>query len=443
MSDPPLELPRRKKPKTATGAGSSSASLRNNDDERNDNEIDVRLRSANPSLSASSSDVLEIVAENGWFPWHVDDESGQNPDYSNLRLVSRGSKAAMDAPKCGGPNFGDIVRFLDSRNGFNDIDESGFCDHCWSHKGEGCETCGEWYDECPCKESHRYGPVLVELDPRLNPEVKFDSLPDREKAKLLLLLLRRVASNFHDKYYKEWRALLTEAWTEDPELDESEDEGSPDLTMFDHSMRLHNTFLKDFEKYNRPIFNFIHHLLFTGWAENDCYTCPGWISPYRGRLLGDGEDYNSWNGGHEERFGGMFQCFIRLHKSDEEETVPPPSMRDGFSSYVYTLSQIQYLPETIRRCVANAIDREARSLLGRSIADSIDIYRLVRETYDYDDNAEILGKIRWMPCLGVPKEDFVPLDSFEGYNPKNEYDNETGHERYNINGTGLLWGDQE
>ncbi|KAL7530126.1 hypothetical protein ACHAWF_003254 [Thalassiosira exigua] len=424
MSDP-ASGPPRKKPKTAIGAAGKGT-----------NAFDVLLPSAklcwpSPRSHPAFSAVLEVVAENGWFPWHVDDESGQNPDYSNLRLVSRSVKATMDAPKCGGPNFRTIARFLHGKNGFNDDGEAGFCDHCYNHHGEGCETCVDEYERCECKEAHRYGPALLELDPRLNPEVKFRSLPHRERATSLLRFLRRVASNFHRAYYKKWSDLLSE----NPELDEFilMDEDSPDLTMIHHSMCFgDDVFLNDFEQHNRPIFNFIHHLLFTGWAENDCYRPPGSCSPYRGELLGDGNDYNDWNYGHREWFHDMFQCFMRLHKSEEEETVPPPGMLNPrIPTEIYTLSQIRYLPETIRRCVANTIDDEARSLLGRSIADSIDIYRLVRETYD--DNTDFLSQIEWMPCLGVSEEEYVPLDHFEGYNPQ--------HERDNIDCTGLLWGE--
>ena len=64
------------------------------------------------------------------------------------------------------------------------------------------------------------------------------------------------------------------------------------------------------------------------------------------------------------------------------------------------------------------------------------VSRDVRETYEAQK--EYLSAIQWMPCLGVAREDFVPLESFEGYNPH--------HERYggesmnNIDYTGLTWG---
>ena len=44
--------------------------------------------------------------------------------------------------------------------------------------------------------------------------------------------------------------------------------------------------------------------------------------------------------------------------------------------------------------------------------------------------------IQWMPCLGVAREDFVPLETFEGYNPHHE---RFGRVANNIDGTGLTW----
>lgn len=109
-----------------------------------------------------------------------------------------------------------------------------------------------------------------------------------------------------------------------------------------------DVFTNDFVKHNLPFYNFIHHLLFAGWADNDCYTSPGSGSPFRGQLLGEGKDYNDWNGGHRDFFGEMYECFMCLHKSDEEKSVPPQSMLVGeWERPQYTLSQIQYIPETI------------------------------------------------------------------------------------------------
>ena len=86
------------------------------------------------SSFANSTSILEIVAENGWFPWHVDEENRQNPDFSNLRLLSKEMKALMDSPKYGGPDLDAIVNFLDRKNDFNSSGE-GFCDHCFSLSG--------------------------------------------------------------------------------------------------------------------------------------------------------------------------------------------------------------------------------------------------------------------------------------------------------------------
>ena len=92
----------------------------------------------------------------------------------------------------------------------------------------------------------------------------------------------------------------------------------------------------------------------------------------------------------------------------------------------YTLSQIQRIPETIRRCIEFSIDTEAVALLGEGIAESIDVYRVLRETYK--NNAKELGFLEWMPCFGGSEDDFEPLTDFSDYNP-----GETKH----ILGTGL------
>ena len=404
------------------------------------NAFDIMLDSSKlcwPSGDAPSHmPILQMVAENRWFPWNDNEANGQNPDYSNLRLVSKDMKIHLENPTHGGPDFESIVSFLDLKNGFDD--DEGFCNHCFSGiEGEDvCDTCGDIdgecnYDSCKCKKSHRYGPVLMKLDPRLNPNVKFRTLPLRTRAKLLLQFLRQVASNFHAKYYDEWIKIKLKAngyymdWVD----------GEPDLTMISTGMIGGDLFNDQMKEYNLPFYNFIHHLLFTGWADNDCYTSPGTRTPFRGRLIGDGEDYNDWNGGHREWFGEMLECFLCLHKSDEEKTIPQQSMLRTSWERQYTLSQIQYLPETIRRCVMNCVDKEAEGLLGKSIADSIDIYRLVMETYHVcEDELKI---IQWMPCFGVPISDFEPMDTFEGYNPLNE---RFGKVADNIDCTGLRWG---
>ena len=206
----------------------------------------------------------------------------------------------------------------------------------------------------------------------------------------------------------------------------------PDLTLIETGMYYgqDEVFWTDMKEHNLPFYNFFHHLLFTGWAENDCYRSPG-FSPYRGNLIGDKNYDGYWNGGHRENFYDMSQVFLCLHKCNEERMVPPRSMlTSGWESPKCTLSQIQYMPETIRRCVENCVDLEARSLLGKSMSDSIDLYRLVRETYEA--HKDDLSCIQWMPSLGVPLEDFVPLTDFTGYNPQ--------HKNDNIDYTGLVWG---
>ena len=274
---------------------------------------------------------------------------------------------------------------------------------------------------------------------RLNPDVKFYTLTLRERARVLLHFLRKVASNWFEEYYTKYMRKDVQ----------------PDLTRVDPNMWHSDSdvFIRDFMEYNHRFYNFIYQLLFTGWAENDSYSSPGTHSPFRARLIGDNEADDDWHGGHREWFCEMYACFMELHKSNEEKTVPPQSMivegwrrstyhlsqiqhLEGLWRSTYTLSQIQYLPETIRRVVANCVDRKAQTLLGKPIADSIDLYRLIRETYEAQK--EYLSAIQWMPCLGVAREDFVPLESFEGYNPH--------HERYggesmnNIDYTGLTWG---
>ena len=276
-------------------------------------QFDVMLESSKicwPSrggMYCTAASVLKIVAKNGWFPWqareYVDREGTatvrQDRDYSNLRLLSRGMRTAMDAPRCGGPDFKNIVAFLDCQNRFND-DERGFCDHCFTNEGDGCVTCaydGFNYDFCECKESHRHGQVLLELDPRLDQHIEFGSLPLREQAKRLLNFLRQVASNFHTQYYEKWAEIRENDagyWL---------DKETPDLTMIPTGMIYpdSNVFMAQFKQYNLEFYNFIHHLLFTGWADNDCGWPPGTISPYRGELIGDSSrDFNSRNGGHRE-----------------------------------------------------------------------------------------------------------------------------------------------
>ena len=370
------------------------------------------------SSAAPSIRILEIAAENGWFPWQDDREIRQNPDYSNLRLVSSEMKSMMDKPECGGPDFDVIVGFLDGKNGFNKDEGRGFCDHCFLNDGEGCDTCADTgdYEICKCKKAHRFGDSVRKLDPRLNQTIEFDELTARTQAKLLLRFLSRVAFNFHLRYYVEWEEDF-----EDLSMFE------PDLTMIDAGMSYFKAeFPNELNLYNEPFYNFIHHLLFAGWAKKDSLRRPGSGSPYRHRFLQDEAFNHGWNGGHREFFHDIFDCFMRLHKCHDTRSVSNSGLG---CEEPYTLSQIQYLPETIRRCVENCVDHEARALLGKPIADDIDIYRLVRQTYELRE--EDLSQVQWQPGFGVAEEDFVPLSDFSGYNPQ--------HKRRNIDRTGLLW----
>ena len=299
-----------KRAKTSTAKGTKNA-------------FDIMAASARlcwPSSRQSAVSVLEIVAENGWLSWQDEEEPRQDPTFSNLRLTSRGVKNFMDEPAHGGPDFEAIVSYLDIKNGFDDPDDMGFCDWCYSHDGQGCDTCageGFEYQVCTCKKLHRYGPSLILLDPRLHPALNFEALPERKRASLMLQFLRKVASNFHREDWEDWEKM-------------GNCHTRPDLTMLDPKFCYgSNGFCSELKEYNLPFYNFIHHLLFAGWAENDTYGPPG-SSPFRGRLLGDGKDYNAWNGGDNERFDDIFNCFMTLHKSDEEETVPVGS---GYPRY--------------------------------------------------------------------------------------------------------------
>jgi len=218
----------------------------------------------------------------------------------------------------------------------------------------------------------------------------------------------------------EWMVCMESL--DDPPTDE------PDLTMIDAGMYYHDghVFMNELKEYNLPLYNFIHHLLFTGWAENDCYTSPGSCSPYRGRLIRE----DDWHGGHRESFYEMFQCFMCLHKSNEVASVPPQNMLEWhWNRPECTLSQVWHIPRTILQCVTNCVDHRARSLLGKPIADSIDIYRLLRETYA--DNEDELDGIYWMPCLGVSAKEYMRVSDYHRYNPHHTYPN--------IAYTGLLW----
>jgi hypothetical protein len=278
--------------------------------ETNENAADIVL--------AGSRQIIAMVAANAWFPWQDAEKMQQNPDYSNLRLVSKEMKRMMDKPSCGGPNFGVIAQFLGFKNGFDD--DEGFCDHCFLNEGEGCDTCeGYNYECCPCQEPHRFGDSIRKLDPRLDLGEKFKELPARQRAKLLLRFLVRVASNFHQHIYSHWQQQF-----ENEELEYVPVE--PDLTSLDPKMWYpEDSLLSEMQQYNLPFYNFIHHMLFIGWAENDSYCSPGSCSPYRGEFLQDDKLITGWNGGHRELFHDIMNCFLRLHKSNDTRFVKPNS----------------------------------------------------------------------------------------------------------------------
>ena len=211
-------------------------------------------------------------------------------------------------------------------------------------------------------------------------------------------------------------------------------------------------FLTQMKAKNPEFYNFMHHLLLTGWVDRDWHTSthgPA-SSPFLGRLLTGETNADDWTEAHKEQFRNMIDCFVGLHKSGESKSVPA-----GDSSPRFTLSQIQHIPETIRRCIENCVDKKAEQLLGKLIADEIDICRLLRETHQVYDSAvrdswgwvvvyyggclssqeRIFSKIDWMACLGVGEGEFEPLESFDGYNPQ--------HERDTIDHTALVWGDKK
>lgn len=122
---------------------------------------------------------------------------------------------------------------------------------------------------------------------------------------------------------------------------------------------------------------------------------------------------------------------MHLHKCNEPESI---SKDANAWDQRYTFSQIQYIPETIRRYVENCVDCKAIALLGGPIANTIDLYRLVRVTCE-NCKEEDLSQIAWMLCFGMKEEDYVPLENFSGYYPE--------HERNNIDGIYLLWAPED
>jgi len=307
------------------------------------------------NCSTTTNDVLEIVASNGWFPWYDNLDPRQNVDYSHLRLTSRHLKDVLDQPSHGGPDFSIIVRVLDKRNGFNKKAEYGY--------------------EARCKH-----------DPRIKP--RFNSLPPRIQAMKLLSFQRWVVSNFITQHLG----------------------GQEDITLADPGMAYGGEpLMEQLKQYNEPIYNFMHHLLFFAWAEIDLSNYPGEMSPYYSHFLGEAGGA-SFDYEHRETFCEDTMDFLDTHKVSDEEK----KTIDLFLMTSYAPSQIQYIPETIRRSVMNRVDKEAVAVLGKGIANSIDLDRPVKETYQAKMSQ--LEQINWMPCLGE-KAAFQPLRDFSGYNP--------------------------
>ena len=355
--------------------------------------IPKRLKTVDLSLAA----ILGLIGENDWFRWHY------GPEHSNLRLVNHQIKSLVDEPARGGPDFPAIVELLNNRNRF-DLGE-GICVYCHEHYNMyekdfpmelKCNSCaankGGWWTDCECTKSHRYGPIVAEKDPRLNEnDQDFFDLPVREQAKRLLTFHRWCVGNFINQEQGE----------------------NQDLTMVDPDMYRGDGFMEELGVHNAHIYNFLHHLLFAGWAHKELslsFCAPGTYSPYRESFLGG--NHSDWDGGHRDTFFEISQSFLGAHTPNEGEVKTIRVFR--FVGNDYTLSQIQRIPETIRRCIEFSIDTEAVALLGEGVAESIDVYRVLRETYK--NNAKELGFMEWMPSFGGSEGDFEPLTDFSDYN---------------------------
>ena len=361
-------------------------------------------------------EILDLVAGNGWFPWHGENADGSK-DHNSLRLVSKGVKKLVDQPSHGGPDFGKIFALLDNRNRFDMSDESGFCHHChefWNApEDERCDTCavykGEWHEDCECKKDHRFGPVLLKMDPRLQ-KANFAKLSLRERVKKLLGFHQWCVSNFLKKF---------------PRAGMYGDLGAIDSNM----INLGGDFSSEMAQYNTKTNNFMCNLMFIGWAHKGLSLSaipPGTYDPYRSAFLGqlNAED---WNGGHRETFHEISTCFVECHQpAPGEKPLSPDGWRHCLGEGL-TLSQIQFIPEIIRRCVRNSVDTEAKSLLGYKLASSIDLYLPARETLHLYEGTNAL-QIKWMPGFGMSKEDYVPLTTYEGYNPQHDHITCTGLE---------------
>lgn len=290
----------------------------------------------------------------------------------------------MDAPSHGGPDFEAIVNLLDSRNCFNGTE--GFCD------------LHQLTSECKCKKLRRHGLACTKFDPRLNQEENFHGLSYCEQAKRLLNFQRWCVSNFLVEYYG--GGLLCRDKCVDADLSQK------DVSQYIPVLH-RGEFFVQLRKYNQPMFNFLCHLVCINLAKMDLdKSCdhniynktPGTWSPFRDRFLW-GVHSNTWNDDHRGKFrDGVLGCL----------GAPEPSLNVGQKRIqvlsrrnTYTPSQIQRLPETIRGHVMNCVDDEAVAILGKTIADTIDLHRPVRETYEA--KKEMLGQINWMPCLGAPE----------------------------------------
>jgi hypothetical protein len=354
---------------------------------------------------------LQFVAENGWLPW-------TKAEHENLRLVSRSAKMTVD--EAAGPHFEEIVDMLNRSNGFNR--ESGACHYCtvnrrWSmtpsEKQEKCQTCvAKMFGACNCPEDHRFPPILLKMDPRLNSN--FALLSSRERAKRLLRFCRWCVSNFLQRFENK---------------QDEEDYNTMDLTLVDPDFSYHDfgDFGEQLKEFNRPIFNLLHNLLFIGMNVNDLgffeatSTSP-WdvFSPFRTTFLygSDAEEvdkdyehnmiYKTMVDNHEE----MVHEFLQVHQpAKEEEIVVTYGDEEGQG---LTASQVRYIPEVIRRCIGNSIHPWAQELLGPQVAASIDIYHPAWTTLCENDIS-----LEWMPCLGGDDDSsYAPLESFDGYNPR-------------------------
>ena len=213
-----------------------------------------------------------------------------------------------------------VTLLLDNRNRFDTLDERGFCHHChefWNApEDERCDTCavykGEWHEDCECKKDHRFGPVLLARDPRLQ-KANFAELSLRERVKKLLGFHQVwCVSNFLKKF---------------PRAGMYGDLGAVDSNM----INLGGDFSSEMAQYNTKIYNFTCNLVFIGWAHKGLSLSaipPGTYDPYRSAFLGqlNAED---WNGGHRETFHEISTCFVECHQPAPGEK---PLSPDGWSA---------------------------------------------------------------------------------------------------------------